>query len=324
MQTAVERLEHDLRAVSWKTGDRRVRESLGEKIDDPSAVRPDRASAVAEIVGTEAIRGRRGDPPLRPRASPVRRGEDLHRYRGVAVLVTAIAAEIVGANVDAPKELARGGIVGPDLLLVIEGGLSLGTRHDHWRLPAALVDDGGGGGVVQTRGSDAHESVENRVRERELDLGAEGGRQIRVVDPLSITPRKRPVAAGDRPDGDGRVAKGHQLALGIPGQGVDRTSMAFAGRQRVAVSRGPARVRRLRPGVTRIEGEIDTGYADPGGPVQTGSTVYGERPGTGLLIDEIVRTGHQDIRRVRVKRNSRLVLMILRRVARRAAGADTA
>src|SRR5206468_1256902 len=157
-------------------------------------------------------------------------------------------------------------------------------------------------------------SVEDRVGERELDLGAELGRQIRVVDQLSVTQRKCPVVAGDRPNGHRRVAKGLQLVRRIPRQGVDGTRVAVARRQRVAVGGGPARVGGLGPGVSRIEGEIDLGYADSGGPVQTGATVYGQRLGTCLLIDEIVRAVHQNIRRVRIQGNRRLVLMVLRRL----------
>jgi len=238
--------------------------------------------------------------------------------------VAPVAPEIVGADVDVPKELARGSVIGPDLLLVIEGGLPLRARHDHRRLPAALGENGSWRGIVQARGSNTHESVEDRVGERELDLGAEGGRQVRVIDPLTITPRKFPVAAADRPNGHRRVAKGHELTLVIPGQGVDGTRVALAGRQRVAVGRGPTRIRGLCPGVTGIEGEIDAGHADSGGPVQTGAIVYGQRPWTSLLVDEIVGAGHQDIGRDRIQGKRRLVLMVLRRVARGTAGADAA
>src|SRR5438552_2350464 len=92
----------------------------------------------------------------------------------------------------------------------------------------------------------------------------------------------------------------------------------------VAVAGSPASVSRLRPAMTRIEGEVVAGYADPGGPVQAGAPVYGQRLGTGLLVDKIVRAGHQDIGRIRIQGHRRLILMILRRVARRATGADTA
>src|SRR5207237_4528735 len=124
-------------------------------------VGPDRASAVAEIIGSAAVGRRRGDHPLRPTTPAVRRREDLHRHRGVAVLVTAIASEIVGADVGMPKERARGGVVSPDLFLVIEGGLTLCTRYDHRSLPTALVEDGGWRGVVQAGGCDADESIED-------------------------------------------------------------------------------------------------------------------------------------------------------------------
>ena len=114
----------------------------------------------------------------------------MNRHRGVAVLVTAIASEIVGADVGMPKERARGGVVSPDLFLVIEGGLTLCTRYDHRSLPAALVEDGGWRGVVQAGGRDADESIEDRVREGELHLGTECRGQVRVVDPLPIAPQK--------------------------------------------------------------------------------------------------------------------------------------
>ena len=223
-----------------------------------------------------------------------------------------------------PKEPAGGGVVGPDLLLVIEGRLSLRTRHDHRRLPAVLAKHRGGSRVVQARGSDTNESVEDRVGEGELDLGAECGRQVRVVDALTITPRKRPVAARDRPDGHGGIAKRHELVLVVPGQGVDGTGVTFTGGQRIAVGGGPTRVGGLRPVVTRVEREINTGYTDPGGSVQTCPTVYGEWLRAGLLVDKVIRPCHEDIRRVRIQGNRRLVLMVLRSIARRAADADAA
>ena len=67
----VKRLEHHLCAVGRKSGYRRVREPLREEVDDARAIRPDGASAVAEIIGSTAVGRRRGDRLFGPRATAV-------------------------------------------------------------------------------------------------------------------------------------------------------------------------------------------------------------------------------------------------------------
>src|SRR5439155_1014564 len=107
--------------------------------------------------------------------------------------------------------------------------------------------------VVQTRHADTEETVEDRVREGELDRGAERRGQVRVVHPLAVAPREAAVRTGDRADGDGRVTERDQLVLEIPGQGVNRSHLTLAGCRRVTRGSGPAGVGGLGPRVSGVE-----------------------------------------------------------------------
>src|SRR2546422_9609875 len=114
------------------------------------AVGADGAAAVAEVVGRLAVevglRGRHLD--LGPGGATVGGVEDQHGDRRIGVLVRAVAAEVVRADVGVSEKGTRGGIVGPDLFLVLERGLTLGARNDDRWLPAALVENRARCGVV--------------------------------------------------------------------------------------------------------------------------------------------------------------------------------
>ena len=287
------------------------------------AVGPEGAAAVPEaILRGNPVGHRRGDLPLGPGAAPVGRGVDHHGHGRVAILVRAVASEVVAADVDIAEELAGCRVVRPDLLLVKERGLPGRTGDDHRRLPAGFVGHRGWGGVVQARHGHCQEPVEHRVWEGELHGGAEGGGQVRVVNAMAVAPRERSITVRRRAYRDGWVTEGDQLVLGVPGQGVDWPGVPLADGGWIAVEVGPARVRRLGPVVARIEREVNPGDPDRGRPVQTGAVVDGQRLWTALLIHEVVRARHQDVRRLGVQRHSRLVLMVLRSVAGRAPRAD--
>src|SRR5207245_3085068 len=73
-------------------------------------------------------------------------------------------------------------------------------------------------------------------------------------------------------------------------------------------ARGVAGVLRLRPAMTAVEREVNTGTADARGE-WTGPGIAGV---TGLLVDVVVGPGHQDVRVVGVHGQRRLVLLVLR------------
>src|SRR5438270_9016875 len=182
-----------------------------------------------------------------------------------------VAAEVVRADVDIPKEAARRGVIRPDLLLVQERGLAGCARDDHGRLPVVLVRYCGRGWIVQSRHGDAHESMKYRIGEREFHRGAERCGQVPVIDALAVAPRELAIAAGDRPDSHRRVTEGDELVLEVPGKGVDGTGMALAQGGWVAVGVRPAAVGRLDPGASRIERKVISRQADPGGPIEAGT-----------------------------------------------------
>jgi len=77
-------------------------------------------------------------------------------------------AELGVADVDVPEVRTRSGVVGPDLLLVLERALP-GVRIDHDRpLPGALALHVGGRHVVGTRDREAQQPVEDLPRERDV------------------------------------------------------------------------------------------------------------------------------------------------------------
>src|SRR5205823_2756443 len=126
-----------------------IGEALGEQVHGAVAVRPDRASAVPEVVRAAPVGGGGCDRLLRPRRAAVGGTVDVQRGGGVAVLVGAVAPELISTDVHAAEEPARGRVVGPDLLLVLEARLTLVARHDDRGLPAALEEHRGGRRVVE-------------------------------------------------------------------------------------------------------------------------------------------------------------------------------
>jgi hypothetical protein len=105
--------------------------------------------------------------------------------------VLAVAAELWVADVDATEVRARLGVIGPDLLLVLERRLTSVRVDDDGRLPAVRIEDARRRRIVESRDTHAKEAVELGVRKREP--GWPGSDQVGVVHPRSVAPRERPV-----------------------------------------------------------------------------------------------------------------------------------
>src|SRR6185295_16335218 len=103
----------------------------------------------------------------------------------------AKAAELRIADVHTPEEGAGRGVVGPDLLLVLKGGLPGVAIYDHGRLPVAGVEDARRRRVIEPRHADAEEAMELGVRKRKP--GWPRTHEVGVVQPRAVVPRERAV-----------------------------------------------------------------------------------------------------------------------------------
>ena len=92
----------------------------------------------------------------------------------------------------------------------------------------------------------------------------------------------------------------------------------------VACGGRPPCVCGLDPRVPAVEREVVTRHAHTRGPIEARAVVDRERLRTCLLIDEVVGSGDEDVRGIGIHRHGRLVLMVLRRVARRTGDGDQA
>src|SRR5439155_27039897 len=207
-------------------------------------------------------------------------------------------------------------VVRPDLLLVAEGGGRL-LGDDLRARPGALGAGGRRGDIIGAGDADPDEPAEA--------LGppaAEVGCEVRVIQPFAVGPREATVGVGLRPERQRGVAVRRQALLVVVRHGLDRSYRRGARRIRVphdalASACGEARVRGLGPGGTGVEGEVHTGGADARGE-RTRRVVAGVAR---LEVDVVVGAGGEDVRLVRVDRDRRLVLLVLRERARRAADA---
>src|SRR5207244_470262 len=125
MRAAVGGREHDVRAVGGKTALVRILELFGEHVRDAVAVGADGAARRSEPALT--VPARVGGLDLRrpPRVAAVAGRENRERRDLRSGVVVSPATELRVADVGAPEERAREGVVRPDLLLVREGRVAL-------------------------------------------------------------------------------------------------------------------------------------------------------------------------------------------------------
>src|ERR1043165_4050762 len=98
----------------------------------------------------------------------------------------AHAAELCITDVDTPKEGTGGGVIGPNLLLVLERRLPNMSVHNHGRHPAVFVEDILCCWIIQSGHADPDKAVELRVGEREARRPCP--HKIRIIDPRTILP----------------------------------------------------------------------------------------------------------------------------------------
>ena len=207
--------------------------------------------AAVRGIAVAVVRGR-ADLLLRPGAAAVTRDGDL-QWRRRRVRALLLTAERGPANVDVSEERTGRSVVRPDLLLVGERCRGL-LRDDHRRHPGALVVCGSRLHVVCPGDGD-------RLEAFEFGVGTEGAQvrgEVRVIQARAIRPRKGPIRALLRAERDGRVAIGDEAILEVPRERADRTDRRRAcriGRSGcpLAATRAEAGVRRLRPGLARVE-----------------------------------------------------------------------
>ena len=167
--------------------------------------------------------------------------------------------------------------------------------------------------VVRPRDPDRLEALEAGL----VTGSAEVGGQVRVVQARAVRPREVAAGVGPRAERDRRVAVGDEAVLVVPRDRPDRAArdgraLGTGADGAVAVTGAPARVRRLRPGVTGVEREVHARDADArserAGVVGAGVAV--------LHIDVVVRARDHDVGVVRIYRQRGLVLLVLRERAR--------
>src|SRR5437588_4719618 len=97
--------------------------------------------------------------------------------------------------------------------------------------------------------------------------------------------------------------------LVVPGQRADRTEDRLTGVGTEAASSSPPGVRRLRPGVAAVAGEVDARNAHPGREWAPRRIAGVAR----LHVDVVVGAADQHRRLDRVNGETRLVLLVLRK-----------
>ncbi len=220
------------------------RELVVEHVHDARGVGPDRATGSAEAVLADGVVCRWCDLLLDPAVATIPGRDDEQGLR-----TTGTAAETRVAHVHVAEERARGGVIGPHLLLVGKQGRVL-LRGDDRIAPCAAIARGRSRNVVRVGHGDRLEPIERGVAgERRGQVGVIQARPVCIAEPAR---------SGRRPERHGRVAVGHQAVLVVVRQCADGSDLrhairiGFADRTR-ASSGAQARVRRLRPACARVE-----------------------------------------------------------------------
>ncbi len=175
-----------------------------------------------------------------------RRARPGHRQRGRQGVAVAVAAERRPADVDVAEERAARRAVGPDLLLVREGGRGLLGDH-HRAVQAALLP---AAAAAARRRCGRPRWPRSPGRSPRTGSRAKFDGQVRVVQPGAVGPREGAVGARARAEGHRRVTVGDQAGLVVAGQRADR---ADVWRARLP---GPRQSRAVQPGVGRLASRL--------------------------------------------------------------------
>src|SRR5215211_8625389 len=250
-----------------------------EDMDGAGAVGADGAAAVATHQG-ELARGGTGDVDQGELGPAVPTVGGPGHVQGVGIRAGAGPADVAGkAHIGVAKVLAGGGVVGPDLLLVGEGGGAVAAGDQRGWQPGRLDPGGGGLGVVGAGDPDGLHALEPGL----AALGREVAGQVGVVQPRPIGPGEVAVGVRAGTEGHRRVPVRDQAVLVVPGQGADLAALVRGERHTARVgadlaqaapvhadSGAVAAVGGLGPGVAGVEREGDPRNSDPGGERTSG------------------------------------------------------